>query len=173
MVLGVEVTFSEPADGLSSDGGLVAALRGLRPNGDPSGHVDDDLAVVEIHRIGPQRCGTGGGASGIQLESVHMERTEHDSVVGLPVCDGSTLVRADRGQGTQAAVPLPEHRNLVAADGEGATLAVGDLVACLPDTPDEHALHMAMSRLRRALDVPGLITTIMKRGYRFNAERMA
>jgi uroporphyrinogen-III synthase len=31
---------------------------------------------------------------------------------------------------------------------------------------------MAMSRLRRALDVPGLITTIMKQGYRFNAERI-
>jgi uroporphyrinogen-III synthase len=40
------------------------------------------------------------------------------------------------------------------------------------DRPDHHALHMAMSRLRRALDVPGLITTIMKRGYRFNAERI-
>jgi uroporphyrinogen-III synthase len=37
---------------------------------------------------------------------------------------------------------------------------------------DEHALHMAISRLRRALDVPGPITTIMKRGYRFNAERV-
>jgi DNA-binding winged helix-turn-helix (wHTH) protein len=29
-----------------------------------------------------------------------------------------------------------------------------------------------MSRLRRALDVPGLITTITKRGYRFNADRI-
>jgi uroporphyrinogen-III synthase len=34
------------------------------------------------------------------------------------------------------------------------------------------ALHMAMSRLRRALEVPGLITTIVKRGYRFNGERI-
>jgi uroporphyrinogen-III synthase len=31
---------------------------------------------------------------------------------------------------------------------------------------------MAMSRLRRALDVAGLITTIVKRGYCFNAERI-
>jgi uroporphyrinogen-III synthase len=31
---------------------------------------------------------------------------------------------------------------------------------------------MAMSRLRRALEVPGLITTITRRGYRFNAERI-
>ena len=30
-----------------------------------------------------------------------------------------------------------------------------------------------MSRLRRALGVPGLITTVVKRGYRFNASRVA
>jgi len=47
-----------------------------------------------------------------------------------------------------------------------------DLVACLPDDLDEHALHMAISRLRRALGVPGLITTFTKRGYRFHAERI-
>lgn len=62
---------------------------------------------------------------------------------------------------------------LVALASSNSVLSGDELIACLPDTPDEHALHMAMSRLRRALDVPGLITTIMKRGYRFNAERMA
>ena len=62
---------------------------------------------------------------------------------------------------------------LVALASSNSVLSRDELIACLPDTPDEHALHMAMSRLRRALDVPGLITTIMKRGYRFNAERMA
>jgi DNA-binding winged helix-turn-helix (wHTH) protein len=30
-----------------------------------------------------------------------------------------------------------------------------------------------MSRLRRALNVPGLITPVVKRGYRFNATRIA
>jgi uroporphyrinogen-III synthase len=47
-----------------------------------------------------------------------------------------------------------------------------ELAACLPDDLDDHALHMAISRLRRTLEVPGLITTIMKRGYRFNAQRI-
>jgi uroporphyrinogen-III synthase len=41
-----------------------------------------------------------------------------------------------------------------------------DLIKCLPDAPDDHALEVAMSRLRRALGVPGLITTVVKRGYR-------
>jgi uroporphyrinogen-III synthase len=61
---------------------------------------------------------------------------------------------------------------LVALVSGNSVLSRHELIACLPDTPDEHALHMAMSRLRRALEVPGLITTIMKRGYRFNAERI-
>ena len=47
------------------------------------------------------------------------------------------------------------------------------LVDRLPDELDDHALEVAMSRLRRALGVPGLITTVVKRGYRFNAVRMS
>jgi len=42
----------------------------------------------------------------------------------------------------------------------------------LADDLDDHALEVAMSRLRRALNVPGLITTVVKRGYRFNAARV-
>jgi uroporphyrinogen-III synthase len=61
---------------------------------------------------------------------------------------------------------------LVALASSNSVLSRQELIACLPDNPDEHALHMAMSRLRRALEMPGLITTIMKRGYRFNAERI-
>jgi uroporphyrinogen-III synthase len=61
---------------------------------------------------------------------------------------------------------------LIALASSNSVLSRQDLIAYLPDNPDEHALHMAMSRLRRAIEVPGLITTIMKRGYRFNAERI-
>ena len=46
-----------------------------------------------------------------------------------------------------------------------------DLQRCLPDGADDHALEVAMSRLRQALGVPGLITTVVKRGYRLNAVR--
>jgi uroporphyrinogen-III synthase len=47
-----------------------------------------------------------------------------------------------------------------------------ELSEVLSDDPDDHALEVAMSRLRRALDVPGLITTVVKRGYRLNAVRV-
>jgi len=41
-----------------------------------------------------------------------------------------------------------------------------DLIKCMTDAPDDHALELAMSRLRQALGVPGLINTVVKRGYR-------
>ncbi len=44
-----------------------------------------------------------------------------------------------------------------------------ELLARLSDTPDDHALEVAISRLRRSLGVPGLITTVVRRGYRLNA----
>ena len=59
---------------------------------------------------------------------------------------------------------------LAAAD---SVVARRDLVGALPEQLDDHALEVAMSRLRRALDVPGLITTVVKRGYRFNGVRVA
>jgi uroporphyrinogen-III synthase len=48
-----------------------------------------------------------------------------------------------------------------------------ELMSRLPDQLDDHALEVAMSRLRRAIGVPGLITTVVKRGYRFNASPVA
>ncbi len=47
-----------------------------------------------------------------------------------------------------------------------------ELLRCLPEQSEEHALEVAMSRLRRTLDVPGLITTVVKRGYRLNVVRL-
>jgi uroporphyrinogen-III synthase len=47
-----------------------------------------------------------------------------------------------------------------------------ELQRCLPAGTDEHALEVAMSRLRQALGVPGLVTTVVKRGYRFDATRV-
>jgi uroporphyrinogen-III synthase len=61
---------------------------------------------------------------------------------------------------------------LLALASSDSVLPRQELANYLPGDLDEHALQMAMSRLRRALDVAGLITTIVKRGYRFNAERI-
>ncbi len=57
--------------------------------------------------------------------------------------------------------------------GSESVVSRPELSECLADDLDDHALEVAMSRLRRALNVPGLITTVVKRGYRFNASRLA
>jgi uroporphyrinogen-III synthase len=38
----------------------------------------------------------------------------------------------------------------------------------MPGGADEHALEVALSRLRQTLGVPGLIATVVKRGYRID-----
>jgi uroporphyrinogen-III synthase len=60
-------------------------------------------------------------------------------------------------------------RALVASE---TVVSRSDLAASLSGGGDEHALEVAMSRLRRSLGVPGLITTVVKRGYRLNAVRV-
>ncbi|WP_309082426.1 uroporphyrinogen-III synthase [Zhihengliuella sp.] len=54
------------------------------------------------------------------------------------------------------------------ADARGAVLSRAELIAILPEGQGDHALDMAVSRLRRALPDPGLVATVVKRGYRLN-----
>jgi uroporphyrinogen-III synthase len=41
-----------------------------------------------------------------------------------------------------------------------------DLLRTLPRGADEHAVEMAVARLRAGLRAPGLVQTVVKRGYR-------
>jgi len=50
-----------------------------------------------------------------------------------------------------------------------AVVSRAELLDALPDELDDHALEVAISRLRRALGVPGLIETVVRRGYRLDA----
>ncbi|MBC7296828.1 MAG: uroporphyrinogen-III synthase [Dietzia sp.] len=53
------------------------------------------------------------------------------------------------------------------ADRPGKCVSREELLAVLPgDGADPHAVETAMGRLRRALGDPGLVTTVVKRGYR-------
>lgn len=54
------------------------------------------------------------------------------------------------------------------ADAESAVLSREQLIDGLADSTDAHALEVAISRLRRNLGVPELISTVIKRGYRMN-----
>jgi len=54
----------------------------------------------------------------------------------------------------------------------GSVVSRQDLHSRLADGRDGHPWEVALSRLLRALGVPGLITTVVRRGYRLNAVRV-
>jgi uroporphyrinogen-III synthase len=56
--------------------------------------------------------------------------------------------------------------------GTDAVVRRQELQRCLPEGADDHALEVAVSRLRQSLGVPGLVTTVVKRGYRLNVVRV-
>ena len=56
----------------------------------------------------------------------------------------------------------------VLLESGGAVLSRANLTAALPEMQDDHAVDVAISRLRQALPVPGLVATVIKRGYRID-----
>jgi uroporphyrinogen-III synthase len=50
----------------------------------------------------------------------------------------------------------------------GAVMSRGELTATLPEMQDDHAVDVAISRLRQSLPAPGLVATVIKRGYRID-----
>jgi uroporphyrinogen-III synthase len=54
------------------------------------------------------------------------------------------------------------------AAAPGTVLSRSELAAALPGEQDDHAMEVAVSRLRQALEAPGLVSTVVKRGYRLD-----
>ncbi len=67
-----------------------------------------------------------------------------------------------------ASAPMAVLRALAA--GGGRVLSRGELLATLPRGADEHAVEMAVTRLRSALGTAELVQTVVKRGYRLRVE---
>lgn len=117
--------------------------------------------VPERHRLGAL----------IRLVCEHLA----DHRVERFVCDGVIVELRGRGVAVDGrAVALGPNqlaifRTLAAAD---TVVSRAALIECLADGSDDHALEVAVSRLRRALGVPGLITTVIRRGYRLNVVRV-
>ena len=53
-------------------------------------------------------------------------------------------------------------------DAAGAVVTKTALRQALSEACDDHALEVAIGRLRKALNHPGIIPTVTKRGYRLN-----
>ncbi|PPH85450.1 uroporphyrinogen-III synthase [Rathayibacter sp. AY1D5] len=101
----------------------------------------------------------------IRLTCEHLEQASPriETAFGTLELRGRHAVLA----GTRVAltpVALALFRTLVAA--EGATVARHVLAASAPEALDDHAVDVAVSRLRQALPEPRLVATVIKRGYR-------
>jgi uroporphyrinogen-III synthase len=123
------------------------------------------LVAAGIDPLQPERFRMGAMIRQVceHLESARIIRldTQHGSVA----LRGSVVEVRDR-RIPLAPVALSILRPLVVA--RGSVVARDRLAAGMPGTSDEHALEVALSRLRQALGVPGLIATVVKRGYRID-----
>jgi len=81
-----------------------------------------------------------------------------------PVEIRGRLVELAGRRSTLAPNSLTLFRALVAA--RGTVLSRSELAALLPDSPDDHAVDVAISRLRQSLPEPSVVMTVIKRGYR-------
>lgn len=102
----------------------------------------------------------------VRLVCEYLERKGAQSAVS-----GGSLLEL-RGQSLMVdgvCVPLaPGPLQLLKAlmDADGAIASQAELAAAMGLGESEHALHMTISRLRAALPDPGMVETVLKRGYR-------
>jgi uroporphyrinogen-III synthase len=123
------------------------------------------LIAAGITPIQPERFRMGAL---IRLVCEHLESARVirlDTRHGPLALRGSVVEVADR-RVALAPVALMILRSLVQA--RGSVVARDSLASGLRGTNDEHALEVALSRLRQTIGVPGLIATVVKRGYRID-----
>jgi len=123
------------------------------------------LIAQGITPIQPERFRMGAL---IRLVCEYLETTR---VVRVDTLHGQIVLRGQvvevAGRRVQLApTSLLLLRALAAAPGTVRSRA--ELAAELPGDQDDHAMEVAISRLRQALDAPGLVSTVVKRGYRLD-----
>jgi uroporphyrinogen-III synthase len=123
------------------------------------------LRLAGIEPIQPDRYRMGAL---IRLVCEHLEeqriirlRTRH----GVVELRGRIAEIAGR-RASLAPTSLTLFRILLAA--RGSVLSRAELTASLPEMQDDHAVDVAISRLRQSLPSPKLVTTVIKRGYRID-----
>ena len=160
----VEALFSA-ADSIGLLDSVVAALR------------TDVLAAA----VGPVTAGplVDQGIVPIQPDRFRMgalirllcEYLETNRITRVQTRKGELALRGQLAVINGRGIPLPPTslallRQLCASPG--AVLSRTELASALPGIKDDHAMEVAVSRLRQSLGVPGLVATVVKRGYRLD-----
>ena len=99
------------------------------------------------------------------------EYLETNRVARVATRHGELALRGQLAVIGDKRVPLPPTsitllRQLMVTPG--AVLSRAELASALPGIQDDHAMEVAISRLRQSLAVPGLVATVVKRGYRLD-----
>ena len=99
------------------------------------------------------------------------EHLEQNMIERVETRNGLLQLRGSIAQIGDERVQLPPTalailRTLVRA--RGAVVSRDDLTLALAGDSDDHAMEVSLSRLRQTLGVPGLVATVVKRGYRLN-----
>lgn len=123
------------------------------------------LRAAGIEPIQPERFRMGAL---IRLVCEHLEQHRVQRVTtrhGVVELRGSTALVAGAGVHLPP-TPLALLHALVSA--RGAVVSRSQLATLLQGPADDHAMEVALSRLRQSLGTPGLIATVVKRGYRLD-----
>ena len=123
------------------------------------------LEAAGIQPIQPQRYRMGA------LIRLVCEYLEQNRVLRVQTRHGDLAIRGASVDVAGRRIPLSPAaealmRALVAANG--GVVSRAELAALLPGTVDDHAMEVTLSRLRQTLGVPGLVQTVVKRGYRLD-----
>jgi uroporphyrinogen-III synthase len=121
------------------------------------------LVSVDVPVIWPERFRMGA------LVRLVCERLEQDRIMRLDTVHGEVVLRGSVLQVGGERVSLPPtplalFRTLMEASG--GVVSRGDLSRSTAGQLDDHALEVALSRLRQAVPERALIQTVIKRGYR-------
>jgi uroporphyrinogen-III synthase len=144
---------------------LIDAMRGPVVAATVGPVTSAPLVAAGVVPLQPDRYRMGAM---IRLVCEHLEAAR---VLRLETQHGPLALRGSVVEVRGRRLPLPPValsilRPLVQARGN--VVARDRLAAGMPGTADEHALEVALSRLRQTLGVPGLISTVVKRGYRID-----
>ena len=121
------------------------------------------LLAADVPVIWPDRFRMGA------LIRLVCERLEHDRTFRLDTLHGEVVLRGSvlEVHGERVSLPptpLALFRTLMEASG--GVVSRGDLSRSTATYLDDHALEVALSRLRQAVPERSLIQTVIKRGYR-------
>lgn len=153
------------ADELGRRTELLAAMRDTVLTAAVGPVTAAPLQAAGLEPIQPERFRMGAL---IRLVCEHLESANVDAVqtVAGPVLLRGTVVQVGENRVALTPSALAIFRALYAA--RGAVVSREELARVLPGDADDHVLEMALSRLRQSLATPGLIATVVKRGYRLN-----